>query len=185
MAFGFEEQASDIVEGVVAFVPSIGSDSRGDIWTSFEQESMESYLPQSLNFKHDKFSQSKENVLRGVHGDVKSWKLVTCVFGEIFQVVVDLRKGSPTFGNWQSYVINKEQQKMVLIPPGCGNAYYVKQGPAVYHYKLAYPGEYLDADDQFSVRWDDPELAIEWPVEKPILSFRDIEAPLLKVSGLI
>ena len=185
MGFGFEVENSTKIDGLAAFVPSIAADERGDIWTSFEKEFMEPYLPEKLFFKHDKFSQSQGNVLRGIHGDAKSWKLVTCVVGKILQVVVDLRKDSPTFGQWQSYKIDKNQQKMVLIPPGCGNAYYVMSDMTVYHYKLAYLGEYLDAQDQFSVRWDDPELGIEWPVEKPILSPRDVEAPFLKDSGLI
>ena len=185
MDFGFDVERSSRVDSVMAFVPSINSDERGDIWTSFEKEFMEPYLPDGLFFKHDKFSQSQENVLRGIHGDVKSWKLVTCVMGKILQVVTDLRKDSPTFGQWQAYEIEKSQQKMVLIPPGFGNSYYVMEGPAVYHYKLAYPGEYLDAQDQFSVRWDDPEIGIEWSVDSPILSPRDVEAPWLKDSGLV
>jgi len=116
MSFGFELLESKQVLGVYAITPSIATDARGDIWTSFLKNDVESLLPEGLAFKHDKFSQSRHNVLRGIHGDSKSWKLVTCVFGEITQVVVDLRKGSPTYLNWQSYKINKAQQKMVLIP---------------------------------------------------------------------
>jgi dTDP-4-dehydrorhamnose 3,5-epimerase len=94
-------------------------------------------------------------------------------------VVVDLRKDSPTYLKWQSYKINKAEQKMVLIPPGCGNAYYVSTEHAVYHYKLAYEGGYIDAAEQFSVRWDDPAIGIDWPVADPILSERDMMAPFV------
>ena len=163
MSFGFELLESKKVSGVYAVTPSIATDERGDIWSSFLKDDLEVLLPSGLAFKHDKFPQSHRNVLRGIHGDSKSWKLVTCVFGEITQVVVDLRKGSPTYLNWQSYKINKAQQKMVLISPGCGNAYYVSSEQAVYHYKLAYDGDYIDAAEQFSVRWDDPSIAIDWP----------------------
>jgi dTDP-4-dehydrorhamnose 3,5-epimerase len=171
MSFGFELLESKKVSGVYAITPSIATDERGDIWTSFLKDDLEALLPNRLAFKHDKFSQSHYNVLRGIHGDSKSWKLVTCVFGEITQVVVDLRKGSPTYLNWQSYKINKAQQKMVLIPPS--------SELAVYHYKLAYDGDYIDAAEQFSVRWDDPSIAIDWPVGDPVLSVRDMQAPFV------
>jgi dTDP-4-dehydrorhamnose 3,5-epimerase len=179
MSFGFEITESENVIGVYAITPSIAVDERGDIWTSFLKEDIEALLPEGLFFKHDKFSQSKYNVLRGIHGDSKSWKLVTCVYGEVTQVVVDLRKDSSTYLKWQSYNINKADQKMVLIPPGCGNAYYVGSQHAVYHYKLAYDGGYIDAVEQFSVRWDDPSIAIDWPVTEPHLSARDMEAPFI------
>ena len=179
MSFGFELLESKQVSGVYAITPSIAIDERGDIWTSFLKDDLEALLPNGLAFKHDKFSQSHHSVLRGIHGDSKSWKLVTCVFGEITQVVVDLRKGSSTYLNWQSYKINKAQQKMVLIPPGCGNAYYVSSEQAVYHYKLAYDGDYIDAAEQFSVRWNDRTIGIDWPVTEPVLSGRDLKAPFV------
>jgi len=179
MSFGFEITESKNIAGVYAIAPSVATDERGDIWTSFLKDDIEALLPKAMFFKHDKFSQSKCNVLRGIHGDSKSWKLVTCVYGEITQVVIDLREGSSSYLKWQSYKINKEEQKMILIPPGCGNAYYVSSEHAVYHYKLAYEGAYIDASEQFSVRWDDPSVGIEWPVSKPILSKRDLEAPFV------
>jgi len=179
MSFGFELLESAQVSGVYAIIPSIATDGRGDIWTSFLKDDIEALLPDGLAFKHDKFSQSHHNVLRGIHSDSKSWKLVTCVFGEIIQVVVDLRKDSSTYLKWQSYKINRAQQKIMLIPPGCGNAYYVSSELAVYHYKLAYDGGYIDAAEQFSVRWDDPSIAIDWPVTEPNLSARDVEAPFI------
>lgn len=179
MSFGFKIAESENVAGVYSITPSIAQDDRGDIWTSFMKDDVEALLPKGLLFKHDKFSQSKYNVLRGIHGDSKSWKFVTCVYGEITQVVVDLRKHSRTYLNWQSYTINKQEQKMVLIPPGCGNAYYVSSEQAVYHYKLAYEGAYIDAAEQFSVRWNDPSIGIKWPVCEPILSKRDMQAPFV------
>ena len=180
MNFEFEMTESENVMGVYSITPSIAADERGDIWTSFLKEDIEALLPEGLFFRHDKFSQSKYNVLRGIHGDSKSSKLVTCVYGEVTQVVVDLREDSSTYLKWQRYKINKAQQKMVLIPPGCGNAYYVSSELAVYHYKIAYVGDYIDAAEQFSVRWDDPSVGVKWPVSEPILSKRDLEAPFVK-----
>jgi dTDP-4-dehydrorhamnose 3,5-epimerase len=126
-----------------------------------------------MHFKHDKFSVSKKNVLRGIHGDTKSWKLVTCVYGEIQQVVVDLRKDSPTYLKWQDFIINNNSQQLILIPPYMGNSYYVNSEQAVYHYKLAYDGHYIDANEQFSIKWDDDRVGINWLSDTPFLSDRD------------
>ena len=176
MAFDFIIEESQKIKGVYIITPSISEDLRGNIWTSFYQEDIEKLLPKGLHFKHDKFSQSRQNVLRGIHGDIKTWKYVTCVFGEIHQYVVDCRENSPTYLQWEEFIINKDQQKMILIPPCMGNAYYVKSEYAVYHYKCAYDGEYLDAGDQFTFAWNDPKINITWPTKSPILSDRDILA---------
>ena len=153
--------------------PSVSVDARGNIWTSFLKDRVEGLLPDDLFFKHDKFSTSKRNVLRGIHGDTKSWKLVTCVHGEIQQVVVDMRKDSPTYKQWQDFIISKDNQQLILIPPNMGNAYYVNSSEAVYYYKLAYNGDYIDADEQFSVKWNDNTIGINWMSDNPILSNRD------------
>ena len=173
MSIEFDIIESTIISGVYILTPSISEDTRGNIWTSFLKDEVEELLPDDLYFKHDKFSTSKYNVLRGIHGDTKSWKLVTCVFGEIQQVVVDMRENSPTYKQWQSFAISKDNQQLILIPPNVGNAYYVNSSEAVYHYKLAYNGDYIDADEQFSVSWNDASIGIKWLSDDPILSNRD------------
>lgn len=173
MKISFDIQESLIIKGVWIISPSVSEDSRGSIWSSFIQDDIESIISDDLHFKHDKFSKSKYNVLRGIHGDVKSWKLVTCVYGEIQQVVVDLRKDSSSYLKWQDFIINSDSPIMILIPPGMGNAYYVNSESALYHYKLAYHGQYIDADEQFSVKWNDPLIGINWISNNPILSERD------------
>ena len=150
------------------FINKSFNDHRGYYWTSWREDSIE-----KIKFKHDKFSLSKKNVLRGLHGDNKTWKLVTCVYGEIYQVVVDLRETSPTYMKWEKFIINKNSQSLILIPPGVGNAYYVSSNLAVYHYKLAYSGKYIDSNEQFTYKWNDKILDIDWPTDKPILSSRD------------
>ena len=175
MSIEFDIQQSTKISGVYILTPSVSEDARGNIWTSFLKGEVEELLPDDLFFKHDKFSTSKHNVLRGIHGDTKSWKLVTCVHGEIQQVVVDMRKDSPTYKQWQDFIINKDNQQLILIPPNMGNAYYVNSSEAVYHYKLAYNGDYIDADEQFSVRWNDNTIGINWMSDNPILSNRDAE----------
>jgi len=173
MSIGFDVQESTEIAGVYILTPSISEDLRGNIWTSFVKNKVENLLPNNLYFKHDKFSTSKRNVLRGIHGDTKSWKLVTCVFGEIQQVVVDFREESPTYLKWQDFVINNNNQQLILIPPQMGNAYYVSSEQAVYHYKLAYDGDYIDSDEQFSIKWNDEKININWLSNSPILSNRD------------
>jgi len=173
MSINFKIFESKVIQGVWIIRPSVAHDDRGNIWTSFLKKDVEKLLPADLHFKHDKFSQSKRNVLRGIHGDEKSWKLVTCVYGEIYQVVVDCRKDSDTYGFYDSFTICEKNQIMVLIPPILGNAYYVKSDKAVYHYKLAYKGTYYDANEQFSFKWNDPLFNIKWLTNNPILSDRD------------
>ena len=173
MTISFNIQESKKIAGVYILKPTISEDLRGNIWTSFLKDNIEHLLPSDLFFKHDKFSISENNVLRGIHGDMKSWKLVTCVYGEVQQVVVDLREDSSSYLKWQDFIINGDNQQSILIPPGLGNAYYVSSERAVYHYKLAYEGSYIDADEQFTVSWNDPRINIKWPTNDPVLSKRD------------
>jgi dTDP-4-dehydrorhamnose 3,5-epimerase len=169
----FEIYESEIIKGVFVFKPSMNIDFRGSLYTTFHNDIFSGYLPEGLFFKHDKFSKSNKNVLRGIHGDTQSWKLVTVVYGKILQVVVDCRKDSPTYLKHEKFEIDDANPISVLIPPGLGNSFLVLSDHAVYHYKLAYNGEYLDAEQQFSVKWNDSNIGIEWPIENPILSERD------------
>ena len=177
MSIDFTIANSEVLAGVKIVTPSVFEEARGNIWTSYRAGDLDGLLPTGMTFTHDKFSQSNFNVLRDIHGDSKSWKLVTCVHGEIHQVVVDLRTDSATYLKFQRFVINRSNPKLILIPPGMGNAYYVSGGDgAVYHYKLAYEGDYFDVQDQFTVGWNDRRLNIDWPVKNPITSQRDNEA---------
>ena len=147
--------------------PEIHTDYRGDLWTTWKQGES------PLNFNHDKVSTSRQNVLRGIHGDFKSWKLVSCLYGEIYFVVVDNRKDSDTYLQWDFTVLNDKKREMVLIPPGFGNGFVVLSKEAVFHYKWSYKGDYPDVDGQFTLFWDDPKIKINWPIVSPILSQRD------------
>ena len=173
MTIDFAIEKSEYISGIRIITPSVYDESRGSIWTSYNSSQIGTLLPDGMIFKHDKFSSSKNNVLRGIHGDRKSWKLVSCVYGEIQQVVVDLRKDSSTFLKHESFNLGNNDHRMVLIPPGLGNAFYVKSETATYHYKLAYDGDYADTDEQFTVAWNDPRINIDWPTSDPILSERD------------
>ena len=173
MGIKFNIEESSQISGIKIITPSSYKDTRGSIWTSYSSQEISKLLPKSVIFKHDKFSISKKNVLRGIHGDNKSWKLVSCVSGSVYQVIVDMRDNSETFLKWQSFILNKDNNKMILLPPSIGNAFYVKSNNATYHYKLAYRGDYADVNNQFTVSWNDPRINVSWPTSNPILSERD------------
>ena len=147
--------------------PDVHTDYRGDLWTVWNKNNTQHY------FNHDKVSTSRKNVLRGIHGDNKSTKLVSCLYGELYFVVVDNRKDSDTFLQWDHIILDDRSRKMVLIPPGFGNAFLVLSNRSVFFYKWSYEGEYPDVKDQFTIKWNDPRLNINWPIKQPILQLRD------------
>jgi dTDP-4-dehydrorhamnose 3,5-epimerase len=160
-------------------------DKRGYYWTAWRKS-----LIKDLEFKHDKFSLSKKNVLRGLHGDKKTWKLISCPYGKFFLVVVNCVKSSKNYLKWKSYILSHKNGLQVLVPPNYANGHYCLSNECLFHYKLAYKGKYADIDRQYSLRWNDPKLKIRWPLIKrksrrkskqklnyiylkPILSVRD------------
>ena len=150
------------------FEPDVFTDYRGDLWTLWKKSS-----DFKIDFNHDKVSTSRKNVLRGIHGDFKSTKLVTCLYGEIYFVVVDNRKESSTYGQWDHMILNDKKRKMVLLPPGLGNGFLVLTDNSVFHYKWQYEGEYPDVKDQFTIKWNSKKININWPINNPILQERD------------
>ena len=151
-------------------------DLRGYIWTSWKKGSIN-----NIKFNHDKFSLSKKNVLRGLHGDNKTWKLISCVYGKFFIAVVDFEKNSNSFLTWQSWELSHKNGIQLLIPPNYANGHLCISDYCLFHYKLSYKGSYIDVKKQFSLRWNDPKLKINWKVKKPILSKRDKRAKLLQI----
>ena len=111
--------------------------------------------------------------MRGLHGDNKTWKLITCIYGEIFEAVADMREDSPDYMKWESFELNSKNKRQILVPPNFVNGYYVISEFAVFHYKLAYEGEYFDVAKQTTIRWNDEKLNINWPCSDPILQSRD------------
>ena len=166
-------EQSKILSEIKIFTPSVNKDERGTIFTTYSKDVYNQFLPTGLEFIHDKFAESKKNVLRGLHGDNKTWKLITCIYGRIFEVVADMHPVSPTYLKWDSFELNAENKKQILVPPGFVNGYCVLSDFAVFHYKLAYQGDYFDVADQMVVKWNDTRLKINWPVKKPILQARD------------
>jgi dTDP-4-dehydrorhamnose 3,5-epimerase len=155
------------IEGVRIIEPDYFTDYRGDLWTLWKSGD------HGLRFNHDKVSTSRKHVLRGIHGDSKSWKLVTCLHGDLYFVLVDNRRDSLTYRRWQSLILDSKKRKQVLIPPMVGNGFLVLSDESVFHYKWSYIGDYPDVDKQFTIKWNDPTININWPISNPILQLRD------------
>ena len=158
--------------------PSIYHEYRGMITTTYHSDFYDKLLPandrnEGLKFNHDRYSKSKQNVLRGLHYDDKTWKLISCPHGKLYLVVLDLREKQPNDGKWESFIIGPETGTQVLIPPMFANGHYVMEDNSIFQYKLAYPGEYYDDDKQGTVFWNDKRFNIDWPTDNPILSKRD------------
>ncbi len=154
---------------IIQFKNSAFKDHRGFYWTSWIRKQYP-----KLEFNHDKFSISKKNVLRGLHGDSKSWKLVSCVFGEVFFVIVNYDKKSKDFFKKKTFKLSHKNRLQILVPPKYLNGFLCLSSECVFHYKWSYKGKYNDVKNQFSVKWNDKNLNIKWPLKgKPILSKRD------------
>jgi len=163
--------------GVLLVEPRIFRDHRGFF---FESWSAERYRQAGIPgpFVQDNVSRSSRGVLRGLHfqNPHPQGKLVTVLEGEVFDVAVDLRVGSPTFGKWAGYYLSAENGRQLYIPEGFAHGFVVTSEFAIFSYKCT---EYYRPEADRSLRWNDPEIGIEWPVEEPILSPKDAAAPLL------
>jgi len=142
-------------------------DKRGSIWTSWKKNKIK------LNFNHDKFAYSKKNVFRGLHYDNKTWKLVSCVYGSIFLIVVKINKSENIYKH-KKFFLDHKSNKSILIPPGFANGHLCLSSECVFHYKLFYRGKYSDVKEQKTLLYNDKRLNIMWPTKKKfILSDRD------------
>jgi dTDP-4-dehydrorhamnose 3,5-epimerase len=164
------------VSGLVEILFDVYKDSRGSLYTTFlSKEYRDVGFP--YDFVHDKFAFNPQiGTLRGIHGDDKSWKLVTVLYGSAHQVIVDNRIDSPTFGGLHECKLCAKEPKGFLIPPGCGNGFQTLEDNTLYHYKLSYDGQYNDAENQFTIPWNSKKFQINWPIPNPILSSRDKNA---------
>lgn len=126
----------------------------------------------TVRFVEDDASCSKKGSLRGLHGDAITWKLVTCLFGEIYLMVLNFDAESEHFGRWEAFELSAKNGLQILIPPKYGNGHLVMSDWAVFHYKQS--EYYTGAKTQFVIRWNDPSFNMEWPMEPLFQSPRDI-----------
>lgn len=157
------------LDGVLLLKPEVFEDFRGQyVETYNEQFCRDNGI--DVKFVQDDISVSSRHVLRGIHGDAETWKLVSCMHGKFYLVVVNCDKESPDFGKWQSFVLSDVNRHQVLIPPKHGNGHVVLSETAIFHYKQ---NTYYNPKGQFTYIWNDPQLNIWWPIKNPLLSQRD------------
>jgi dTDP-4-dehydrorhamnose 3,5-epimerase len=153
----------------IIFPPTVFEDYRGS-YVELYNDRLYREMGIQLQFIQDDISTSCKNVLRGVHGDNSTWKLISCLFGAFYLVVVDNDPSSMTYKKWQSFTLSDRNRMQILIPPKFGNAHLILTDTAIFHYKQT--TEY-DRSSQFTIKWNDPSYNIWWPIQTPILSIRD------------
>jgi len=164
--------------GVLLIQPKVLGDARGFFLENFHAER---YAKSGITdpFVQDNHSHSTQGVLRGLHFQRQhpQGKLVYLTSGTVFDVAVDIRKKSPTFGQWVGVTLVAETHQQFYVPAGFAHGFCVISEEADFHYKCT---DYYHPEDEGGIRWDDPEIGIEWPLAQPILSQKDANAPFLK-----
>jgi len=163
--------------GVLLIDPKVFGDARGYFYESFRRNA---YAEAGIDaeFVQDNVSRSVGGTLRGLHLQHPGGqgKLVSVLVGEVFDVAVDVRVGSDTFGAWTGHLLSDDNKRQLYVPPGFAHGFVVVSETAVFSYKCT---TYYSPADELSVRWDDPAVGVEWPVDDPILSDKDRDAPVL------
>jgi dTDP-4-dehydrorhamnose 3,5-epimerase len=149
--------------------PTVFEDHRGT-YVEIYNERLYSQAGARVRFVQDDVSVSTKAVLRGIHGDQETWKLVSCLLGEIYLVVLNFDDTSRQYGKWEAFRLSDGNRLQVLVPPRFGIGHLVLTDRAIFHYKQS---TYYSRESQFTCRWNDPRFGIEWPVDAPILSERD------------
>jgi dTDP-4-dehydrorhamnose 3,5-epimerase len=158
------------LDGVLQVVPpTLFEDFRG-CYVETYNEQLYRQAGITANFVQDDLSVSNRHVLRGLHGDQHTWKLVSCAWGSLYLVVLNYDEGSPQFGRWQGFTLSDRNRHQVLIPPRFANGHLILSEQAVFSYKQT---AYYDRSSQFTVAWNDPRFGVFWPIRDPILSQRD------------
>jgi len=153
--------------------PKVFGDERGFFLETFEANRYKQALNINLDFVQDNHSRSSKGVLRGLHFQTKNpqGKLVRCVRGEVFDVAVDIRKDSPTFGQWAGVILSEENKTQFWIPPGLAHGFVVLSDIADFEYKCT---DYYKPSFEGCLAWNDPDVGIEWPINfDPSLSIKD------------
>ncbi len=165
------------LDGLVVIEPEVFGDDRGFLVETFRSDLWRE-LGADLDFVQHNHSRSVRGTLRGLHFQTEpgQTKLVRCSSGRIFDVAVDLRRDSPTFGHWDGHELDDRAHRQLLVPIGFGHGFCVLSDTADVDYQLS---SYYDPATESGVAWDDPDIGVEWPIDEPLLSERDKAAPKL------
>jgi dTDP-4-dehydrorhamnose 3,5-epimerase len=169
------------IAGALLFKPAPHVDERGFFCRTFDADVMQAAGIDPAVFAQDSLSRSARGVVRGLHvrrGDGEA-KLVRCSYGAIFDVVVDLRPASPTYRNWESFELCDDEQASLYVPAGCAHGFQARTGPADVSYRI---DRAHDPAEDVSIAFNDPELAIPWPLPAAAMSQRDRQAPSLATA---
>lgn len=173
------------IPDVLILEPKVFGDERGFFFESFNQKVFADKTGVTTEFVQDNHSRSRQGVLRGLHYQIEQvqGKLLRAVAGEIFDVAVDIRKGSPTFGQWVGCVISAENKRQFWVPPKFAHGFLVLSDVAEVLYKTT---DYYAPQHERSILWNDPDLGIEWPLDgiDPILSAKDRDGKPLKEADV-
>lgn len=172
------------IPDVLILEPKVFGDERGFFYESFNAAAFEAATGIKRSFVQDNHSKSQRGVLRGLHYQIQQpqGKLVRVVAGEVFDVAVDLRRSSPTFGRWVGTILNTQNQRQLWIPEGFAHGFVVLSESAEFLYKTT---DYYAPAHERSLLWNDPQIGIEWPFEEPPqLSQKDIDGKVLSEAEL-
>jgi dTDP-4-dehydrorhamnose 3,5-epimerase len=164
------------IPDVLIIEPKVFGDERGFFFESYNERQWEEKTGLRTLFVQDNHSRSAKGVLRGLHYQIRQpqGKLVRCVLGEVFDVAVDLRQNSPTFGKWSGALLSAENKRQMWVPEGFAHGFLVLSDAAEFLYKTT---DYYAPENERGILWNDPELGIDWPIEgEPVLSKKDAEA---------
>ena len=173
---------SSMLPEVIIIEPDLLHDHRGYFMETYHQGKFLS-AGIDVGFVQDNQSMSSRATLRGLHYQIKrpQGKLVRAIRGEIYDVCVDVRRSSPYFGKWIGVSLTAENKRALYVPPNFAHAFWVLSEVAEFSYKCT---DFYFPDYERAIRWDDPDLAIDWPIQEPILSERDASCPLLRDAEL-
>jgi len=157
------------LNGVLLIKPTFFEDHRGE-YLELYNEKLYKAKGIDVDFVEDDISVGTRGSLKGIHGDSVTWKLISCLHGKFYLVVVNYDEQSPDFGKWQSFVLSEVNKHQVLVPPKHGNGHLCLSEKSIFHYKQS---AYYDPSRQFTIKWNDPRFNIWWPAKNPVLSQRD------------
>ena len=170
------------IPDVVLLEPKVFGDDRGFFFESFNKAQFEAAIGRQVNFVQDNHSRSAKNVLRGLHYQISQpqGKLVRVVQGEVFDVAVDIRKSSPTFGKWVGEILSAENKRQLWVPEGFAHGFVVRSDSAEFLYKTT---DYFAPIYERCIIWNDASLAINWPIDgEPMLSGKDAQGALFMAA---